>query len=65
MRLPVATPTEVLRMIERYELAGSGVGYVDAHLIASTLITPKCRLWTRDRRLNAVAHRLGVAAEPA
>lgn len=58
------SPDEALEMIVRRGLAGSGVGYVDAHLLASTLVTPKCSLWTRNRRLHAVAKRLGVAAEP-
>ena len=36
---------------------------VDAHLLASTLLTPATRLWTRDRRLREAAERLGVAAQ--
>lgn len=52
----------VFELIDRERLYGSGVGYVDAHLLASTLLTPQARLWTRDRRLAAAAERLGVAA---
>ena len=58
----VASHAEVMSLVERHRLNGLGVGYVDAHLLASTLLTPGVRLWTRDQRLGAVAIRLGVAA---
>lgn len=54
----VAEPEEVLGFIERHELAGAGIGYVDAHLLASAALTPAARLWSGDRRLAAVAGRL-------
>ena len=46
-------------MIRTQKLSGSGIGYCDAHLVASLLLTPDPLLWTRDKRLNAVAHRFG------
>ena len=58
----VADPEEVLHLIERHTLPGAGIGYVDTHLLASTLTTPKCQLWTRDKRLARVATALNVAA---
>lgn len=58
-----ATDQEVLHFIERHALAGLGIGYVDAHLLASTRLTPGSSLWTRDKRLLSVAERLGVASE--
>lgn len=57
----VARPGEVLALIERHRLFGTGVGYVDAHLLASALLTPGTTLWTRDRRLRGAAERLRVA----
>jgi predicted nucleic acid-binding protein len=57
----VAEPEEVLGFIERHELAGAGIGYVDAHLLASAALTPGARLWSGDRRLAAAAGRLGLA----
>ncbi len=57
---PVAGYDEVFTLIESRSLHGRGVGYVDAHLIASCLISG-ATLWTHDRRLNAVAVELGVA----
>ncbi|MDP3746457.1 MAG: type II toxin-antitoxin system VapC family toxin [Phenylobacterium sp.] len=62
--LPQATPAsddEVLGFIEAEALHGLGVGYVDAHLLASARLTRDARLWTRDRRLQEIAARLGVA----
>ena len=58
----VATDAEVLGFIRRDGLAGLGIGYVDAHLLAAARLTPDARLWTRDRRLAAAAERLGLAA---
>lgn len=63
-RLPqarVATHREILLFIDHHALAGSGLGYVDAHLLASALLTAPVQLLTRDRKLAAVAHRLLVA----
>jgi len=45
-------------------LAGVGVGYIDAHLLASVRLSADARLWTRDRRLLGVAEALGVAIRP-
>lgn len=61
-RVAVASPNEVLYGIERHDLAGSGIGYVDAHLLISTLVTAGCSLVTRDKRLAKIAERLGVLA---
>lgn len=59
----VAEHGDVLLFIRRNDLAGSGIGYADAHLLASTRLTPGAGLWTRDRRLLAAARRLGLDAE--
>lgn len=60
-RLPIATDEETLGLIEGETLMGRGIGWIDAHLVASTLLADDARLWTRDRRLGAVAADLGVA----
>ena len=57
----IATPAEVLGFIEHHQLYGAGIGYVDAQLLAATRLTADARLWTHDRRLSAVAARLGAA----
>jgi predicted nucleic acid-binding protein len=61
-RASVASDDEVLGLIEGRSLFGLGIGYVDVHLLASALLSDDASLWTRDRRLNDVAQRLGVAA---
>ncbi|MBN8915235.1 MAG: PIN domain-containing protein [Rhizobiales bacterium] len=59
----IAEPAEVLGLITTESLHGRRIGYVDAHLIASVRLTPEAVLWTRDRRLAAVAEKLGIALE--
>jgi predicted nucleic acid-binding protein len=56
-----AEPDEVLAFIGRRKLYAQGIGYVDAHLLASIALTPGSALWTRDKRLLAMAQRLGCA----
>ncbi len=58
----MATAAEVLGFIERHGLGGAGIGYVDAHLLASARLTAGAFLWTRDRRLSRMAERLDLAA---
>lgn len=55
---PVATPEEILAFVEVEGLGRSGIGFVDAQLLASTRLEADCALWTLDRRLAAVAERL-------
>ena len=62
---PVATHAEAMQWVERQALAGDGIGWVDVHLLASTALAPGARLWTRDRRLEAVALAAGLLYEPA
>ena len=54
-QVPVADHATVLNLIEKERLFGTGIGYVDAHLLASTLATSDGLLWTRDKRLQAQA----------
>jgi predicted nucleic acid-binding protein len=63
---PLAAQPEVLALIERRRLMGKGLGYVDAHLLASTLLAApeSMRLWTRDLALEAAANSLGIAYRP-
>jgi predicted nucleic acid-binding protein len=57
----VATDDEVLTLIDKRQLFGLGIGYVDAHLLSATALTPAARLWTRDKRLALVAAQHGLA----
>ena len=58
----VADDAEVLSTIGQFQLFGRGIGYVDAHLLASARLTPETFVWTRDRRFAALADQLGLAA---
>lgn len=57
----VAEAEEVLDFLDRQRIHGKGLGYVDVHLLASVVLTPGARLWTRDRRLREIAMSLGCA----
>ena len=58
---PVATDPEALDYIERRALMGRGIGYLDVHLLAAVALAGTARLWTRDKRLAAVAAHLKLA----
>jgi len=63
VRLPavtVAQHEEVMRLIEVRRLMGIGLGYIDVHLIASSLLDG-VPLLTYDKNLSAGARALGVA----
>jgi predicted nucleic acid-binding protein len=62
LRVQVAELREVRCMVEGHSLYAKGIGLIDAHLIASCLITPGTELWTRDTTLGNVASALGVRA---
>jgi hypothetical protein len=57
---PVVAHEEALRLLEERRLMGRGVGWVDLHLLASSLLAG-VPLWTLDRRLTSVARELGIA----
>jgi predicted nucleic acid-binding protein len=56
----VASNEEVLHFIESHALFETGIGYVDAHLLAAVCLSPGTLLWTRDKRLLAESARLGL-----
>lgn len=58
-RVPTAAHEEVLRLLDGRRLAGRGLGWVDLHLLASSLIA-KIPFWSTDKRLSAVARQLGL-----
>jgi len=62
-QVEVCDNDEVVEFIHRNRLDGSGIGYIDAHLLASTKLTDECAVWTLDRRFHEAALRLGLAAD--
>jgi predicted nucleic acid-binding protein len=55
----LASNAEVLHLIEDRRLWGRGLGWIDAHLLASALLS-NCRFWTFDIRLAKAAAELGL-----
>lgn len=60
-QLPIARADEVAALIEAERLYGCGIGYVDAHLLASVRLISGTSIWTRDKRLHSIAQRMGCA----
>ncbi len=60
---PVAEHDEVLEFVDRNELAGSGIGWIDVHLLASARLGGIC-IWTLDQTLDRIARRLGIRFDP-
>jgi predicted nucleic acid-binding protein len=58
-----ASTDEVLEFISDRKLSGSGIGYVDVHLLAAAALTPETFIWTRDQRLRAAAQSLSLSAD--
>ncbi|MDD5131760.1 MAG: type II toxin-antitoxin system VapC family toxin [bacterium] len=50
---------EILLFIEKRDLMGKGLGLIDAHLLASTLLS-EVSLWTLDTKLKKEASLLGI-----
>lgn len=59
----IASNDEVMEFIVKRKLSGLGIGYVDAHLLASAMLTVEASIWTRDKRLLAAATSLKLAAD--
>lgn len=59
-RIPAVGHAEVATFVRLHKLYGRGVGWIDAHLLASALVadTP---LWTADGHLARLATELGIA----
>ena len=57
---PVIDPDDVIVLIEREKLHGSGIGWIDAQLLASARVCDGL-VWSFDRALERLARRLRVA----
>ncbi|MFN3516751.1 MAG: type II toxin-antitoxin system VapC family toxin [Novosphingobium sp.] len=58
---PLIEADKLLPFINQEALHGTGIGLIDAHLLASARLSTGTRLWTRDKRLAAQSARLGLA----
>lgn len=60
--LPMAVSAdyeEVLQFIEGNALMGKGLGYIDAHLLASAVLTD-IPIWTLDKKLRLISSEMGI-----
>ena len=57
---PIAEHYEVLELITNEQLFSTGLGAVDAHLLASTRLAGAA-LWSKDRALSGAATKIGVS----
>jgi predicted nucleic acid-binding protein len=62
--IPAAATVEeniLFQFMADHGLMGSGLSFVDIHLLASVAIAESAQLWSRDKRLKARAEMLGIA----
>jgi predicted nucleic acid-binding protein len=59
-RVPPVGHAEVATFVRSHKLHGRGIGWTDAHLLASALVAGTS-LWTADEHLARLASQLGIA----
>lgn len=52
---------EVMALIERAHLCGKGIGWIDAHLLTSAVLT-RCELWSFDKPVRVAMKSLGLTS---
>ena len=57
---PAVPHADVVEFVRGRRLHGRGIGWIDAHLLASALVA-RLKLWTTDPRLVVLASELGIA----
>jgi predicted nucleic acid-binding protein len=57
---PIVAHDEVEVFVRERRLHGRGIGWVDAHLLASALVGG-LKVWTADPRLEGLARELGIS----
>jgi predicted nucleic acid-binding protein len=63
-RVPLVSDNDALYLLDSHRLMGRGIGYVDLHLLASVAVSDEA-LWTRDKRIAAIAEKLGLLHRPS
>ena len=56
---PAVSHADVVEFVQSRRLHGRGIGWIDAHLLASTLVG-RLKLWTTDPRLAVIARELRI-----
>jgi predicted nucleic acid-binding protein len=57
---PIVAHDEVVAFVRHRRLHGRGIGWIDAHLLASALVG-RLTLWTTDPRLATLAMELAIS----
>lgn len=57
---PTVPHADVVTFVRDRKLHGQGIGWIDAHLLASALVG-RLQLWTTDPALATLAKQLGIA----
>ena len=50
---------ELLHFLDAHKLPGTGIGVVDAHLLAAAMLS-RVKLWTKDAAMARAADRVGL-----
>lgn len=59
----LADHDDVITFIETHRLTGTGIGWIDAHLLASAMLSDAL-LWTMDKPLARGTRSIGIHADP-
>ncbi|MEO8658983.1 MAG: PIN domain-containing protein [Bryobacteraceae bacterium] len=62
-RVSAVAHAEVIAFVRAHKLHGRGIGWVDAHILASALVA-RVPLWTADEGLAKLASELGAGYSP-
>lgn len=58
--ISTATDAEAMQFINRHQLLGKGIGFIDVHLLCAVALEADAQLWTCDKRLAQIAADLGL-----
>ncbi|MGE3842971.1 MAG: type II toxin-antitoxin system VapC family toxin [Vicinamibacterales bacterium] len=59
-QIPAVPHSDVVAFVRTRKIHGRGIGWIDAHLLASALVGG-VQLWTADGPLGTIADELGIA----
>jgi predicted nucleic acid-binding protein len=63
-RVPNLAHADVITFVQIHKLHGRGIGWIDAHLLASAFVA-SVTLWTADQRLARLAGEFGIGYSPS
>jgi predicted nucleic acid-binding protein len=62
--VPIVADNDFFDFMKDHRLMGSGLSFVDIHLLAAVKATATAVLWSRDKRLVAKSEELGCLFSP-